>query len=130
MGGLLSAVLSHKQPMPAATNCQSATAAGDTPAPTPAANSTVASTACNGPATAVAMAFLANILLTQGAVQQAVQLYGCAVQLCPESSQCVLGLVQGLEVQCDYDGALQAFLGFCRSNSEQQLGPLKLQVGV
>jgi cytochrome c-type biogenesis protein CcmH/NrfG len=127
MEGLLSAVLSHKQPLPAAANCHSAPAAAHTPAP--AANSKVASTACTSPASAAAMAFLANILLTQGAVQQAVKLYRCAVQLCPRSSQCVLGLAQALEMQCDYDGVLQAFLGFCRSNSRQQLGPLKLQVG-
>lgn len=79
---------------------------------------------------AAAMAFLASTLLSHGAVAQAVQLLRQAVQLSPGSSQCALGLAQALEVQCDYDGVLDTFLGFCRSNSEHQLGPVKLQVGV
>lgn len=82
----------------------------------------------SSPGTPAALAFLANVLKDNGAVQQAVQLFQKAVQLQPDCSSFALGMAHCLELQYDYAGVLKVVLGYCAACGLKQLGPLQLKV--
>jgi hypothetical protein len=75
-----------------------------------------------------ALSFLANILVNNGAVQQAVQLYKQAVQMQPGCSSYALGLAHALELDYEYAEVLKVVLHYCEACDEECLGPLQLKV--
>jgi hypothetical protein len=82
----------------------------------------------SSPKSPPAIAFLANLLKCNGAVQQALQLYKKAVQMRPDCSSYALGLVHGLELDFKYAAVLQVVLAYCVACGSKQVGPLQLKV--
>jgi hypothetical protein len=112
----------------AARNSATAASGAVTPTAAGAAGSAAAAEGGFASTPAAALLFLGQLLLKQGAVQQAEQLHRQAVQLEPTCGCCALGLAQVLECQWQYAGVLQVLLEFCDSNPDRQLGPLPLKV--